>query len=444
MNAAMTISDRDGSGRGSRRRSATAGLLQRLAPYVAVAALAYPVLIWPLFEAEVVSLQPMFTLPTVDQTPSTLLRAYFSALVVLGLASFCTQPNWRSLGLSQPLLLGIGAVLAWAGATTFWAVEPEISFRRFFLIMFVTGSIVSATLAARDHERLLRIGFWMFAVMVVLNVARVLTTPPTALGHAGIYPHKNYFAAVASIMMLFALYQVSNGTRLTRLAAIPMLLAGAWFLIVAQSKTSIALIVFAPPVALFVALIARHIRISPAFTVPLITFALYGIYEFGVQSDFWDFYAVAYTIFGDPTLTLRTDIWAFAVKKIAERPWLGYGYEVFWGAGLNSPSVREGPGFVANMPHAHNGYLDIVLHTGFVGLGIFVVLLMATLHQAGRLAGHAFGVTWFILSLVVFCLLYNCFESTWFRSFNLISMVFVLAIVLIARLQAPMSRRKRH
>jgi exopolysaccharide production protein ExoQ len=426
-----------------RQQSAVAALLQRIAPFIVVAALAYPVLVWPLLEAEPVSLQPIFTLPPVDQAPSMLLRTYFSALFALGVASFCTQPNWRSLGLTQSLLLGIGVYLAWAGATSLWAVEPEISFRRFFLISFVTGSIIGGTLAARDHERVLRIGFWMFAVMVLLNIASVLTTPPTALGHAGIYPHKNYFAAVASVMMLFALYQMTNGTVLTRLVAVPMLIAGTWFLAAAQSKTSVGLIVAAPLLAFFVAMTARYLRVSPAFTVPLAALTLYGIYEFGARSDLWDFHAAAKAIFGDPTLTLRTDIWAFAARKIGERPWLGYGYEVFWGAGFNSPSVREGPGFVANMPHAHNGYLDIALHTGFVGLGIFAILVLATLHQAGRLALHDFGLCWFILSLVVFALLYNCFESTWFRSFNLFSMIFVLAIVLVARFQAAVARGER-
>jgi O-antigen ligase len=148
-------------------------------------------------------------------------------------------------------------------------------------------------------------------------------------------------------------------------------------------------------------LLARHCRVSPAIALSLLVLAIYGVYEFGAQSGFWDFHAVAETVFGDPTLTQRTDIWSFAIRKIAERPWLGYGYEVFWGAGANSPSVREGPGFVAQMPHAHNGYIDVVLQTGALGLVLLAVLILSALHVAGRLARRSPGLG-ISLSMLIF------------------------------------------
>jgi exopolysaccharide production protein ExoQ len=420
-----------GSDQSMRRR--LAAVLRRLAPFVVVATLAYPALVWPLLEAELVDLTSAFTPATVDQTPSTLLRAYFTVLFASSCFVFIVQPQRLRLGIAAPLVLLLATYLLWAATTSLWAVEPAISVRRFFLAVFISGSIIGAMLAADDTERTLRLAFWMFTLMVLINIGSVLTTAPTVLGHAGIYPHKNYFAAISSIMMLFAIYQLTNGQGGARLAAAPMLLAGACFLYVAKSKTCSTLVIVTPLLAGGAATLAHYLRISPVISVTAFFLLVFGIYEFGVQSDFWDFAAVAEAIFGDPTLTQRTDIWSFAVKKIAERPWLGYGYEVFWGAGLDSPSVREAPGFVAKMPHAHNGYLDIVLHTGYVGLGIFVVLILATLHLCGRLARHSIGLASFVLSLVIFDLLYNCFETTWFRSFSLKSMIFVLAIALISR-----------
>ena len=51
----------------------------------------------------------------------------------------------------------------------------------------------------------------------------------------------------------------------------------------------------------------------------------------------------------DPTLTGRTEIWRFAIKSIASRPFLGYGYDVFWdfsskrqrGSGARSGGKRQ-------------------------------------------------------------------------------------------------------
>lgn len=418
--------------------SAVMRSLQRLAPFVAVAALAYPTLVWPLLEAEPVSLEPVYGQPTVDGPPSALLRVYFSAVFALGLASLAVDFGRRTLGLLQPVLLLLAAYLGWAGLTALWAVEPEISTRRFLLAVFICGGIVCSTLATPDPRRILRIAFWMFAVMTLISTFKVLTEPPTALGHAAFYPHKNYFAAITSIMVLFALHELATGTRLTRSVAVAMLLIAPWFLLEARSKTCNALAILVPAISYSAMLLARHARVSPAISIPALALMAWGVYEFGAQSGLWDFHAFAQTVFGDPTLTQRTDIWQFALSKIAQRPWLGYGYEVFWGAGADSPSVREGPGFVAQMPHAHNGYLDIVLQTGLVGLAIFGCMILTGLHAAGRLARTAPALATLVLSLIVFSLLYNLLETTWFRSFSLKSMCVALAFALAV----PQSARR--
>lgn len=412
--------------------SATAAGLGWLAPYLAVAALVYPMLVWPLLEAQVVSLDPVYGAPSVDGPPSALLRIYFSSLFVLALVTVIVQQIDRPLTFRWPPVLAIASCIGWAGATSLWAVEPDISFRRFLLTVFITTVIVAPTLAARSSDRLLKISFVAFVIMALLSSWSVLTTSPTALGHAAIYPHKNYFAAVASSMMLFALYHVFGTSRLYRWSAIGLLILGVWFLAEARSKTCIALILLVPPLSYGAAFAARYLRVSPALLLPAVGIATYGIYEFGAQSGFWDFHAFATTVFGDPTLTQRTDIWNFAMKKIAERPWLGYGYEVFWGASHNSPSIREAPGFVAQMPHAHNGYLDTLLQTGIVGLALLAVMLITALHSAGRVARRSFALGGFCLSLLMFSVLHNLLETTWFRSFNLTSMTVALAVAIVA------------
>ena len=414
-------------------RSALATFFQWLAPVVVMAALAYPSLVWPLFEAEIVSLGPVYGQPAVDGPPSPLLRIYFSMLLLAGCLSFLSIDGRRAALLRQWPIILTALFLIWAGTTSFWAVEPDITTRRFLLAVFIGGSIILGTLATRDIDQLMGWIFWMFFVVTVLSAISVLTTAPTALGHAAYFPHKNSFGATISVAVLVALYQVSNGRGMTRFAGVVMLAASVWFLIESRSKTSLALVIVAPAVAYGIALLARIGRISPAITVITAITGVYGIYAIGAASHIWDFDEVATVIFGDPTLTQRTDIWAFALKMIEQRPWLGYGYEVFWGASIESPSVREGPGFVAQMPHAHNGYIDIVLQTGYVGLTILIALLVTILHLTGRVAAHSLGLASFLLSVLVYCILANGLESSWFRSFSLASMMFVLIIAITAR-----------
>jgi O-antigen ligase len=73
----------------------------------------------------------------------------------------------------------------------------------------------------------------------------------------------------------------------------------------------------------------------------------------------------------DETLTGRTDLWAVAVVMALERPWLGYGYNAFW-LGLGGPSaeVWRVVGWVPS--HGHNGFLDVWLDLGLLGVAVFL------------------------------------------------------------------------
>lgn len=404
-----------------------------IAPYIAVAAVAYPTLIWSLTEAQVVDVGPSLAPPPPPGPPSPVLRIYFPLLLLLGAAAWVAKmrrlPGWATTGVFHPVLMFTALYLAFAAVSHTWAIDPDLSLRRCVLVTFIVSAITMAVLATDDWTRLFNALFWWFALIVVLNGYAVLTKPPTPLGHAGIYPHKNYLGAVSSIIFLTALHQLFVGRTSARFAAGLMVLATMVFLFLAKSKTSLALSILAPVLAFGLAWLAHTFRISPALSLPLLLGSVYFVYAFGVASGFWDFEAMATAIFGDPSLTQRTDIWAFAFRMMPDHLLLGFGYEGFWGAGPESPSIRAGgPGFIAQMPHAHNGYIDLVLQTGFVGLAIFTCIMLAALHVVGRVARSSLALGSFSLSYIVFCLFYNFFETTYFRSFNGNHMMMTLAI----------------
>jgi O-antigen ligase len=66
-------------------------------------------------------------------------------------------------------------------------------------------------------------------------------------------------------------------------------------------------------------------------------------------------------------MTQRTVIWAEVLPSIAKHPWIGYGYSSFW-AGLNGESMQTvlTTGWMEGQ--AQDGYLDVLLQLGFVGL----------------------------------------------------------------------------
>lgn len=424
--------------------SPTGLLLRRLAPALAMLIAAFPVLIWPLLDAEPVSALSDFAPAQADGPPSLLNRIFFPTLFLLSLAANAFDVRRAAEAMRDPAVILTFVFLGWAAVTSLWSVEPGITQRRVVLqVMMATGAI-GLVVAARAPGTVVRWLFWMLAVAALLNLAVVVKEPPGPLGHEGIYPHKNYLGAIAAMTVIVGSAVVLKGPPRDRLAALMVVPVALLLLVLAKAKTSLGLAIVVPPAALVTVILARDLRLSPAVTVPAALLGAIFVYKTGVAGGWWDFHAFAGTVFGDPTLTLRTDIWAFAMKKIAEAPWLGYGFEVFWGAGPESPSLREGPGFVAKMPHAHNGYLDLVLQTGAVGFVICMSIFLWMLHLAGRVARTSLPLAFLGLAVIWFLLLYNGLETTFFRGFNLKSiMMFVVIGLFVSHLAIEAERGRR-
>jgi exopolysaccharide production protein ExoQ len=73
----------------------------------------------------------------------------------------------------------------------------------------------------------------------------------------------------------------------------------------------------------------------------------------------------------DTTLTGRTDLWPVVIEMIGKHPWIGYGYSGFW-KGLNGAESAYVWRTTAWTPsHPHNGFLQLLLDLGILGLLIF-------------------------------------------------------------------------
>ena len=147
-------------------------------------------------------------------------------------------------------------------------------------------------------------------------------------------------------------------------------------------------------------------------------------------------------LYHDLTFTGRTIIWDFAQYEIERRPLLGWGYQSFWLVGPDAPSIVDAPGWVKMMPNAHNGYYDTKLEMGYVGLAFLLVFIIATLHAVGRVADRDPARAWLLLSLALFVILYNFFESLWMRGFEFLWVVFLIVAAEIGRYWRPFPLRR--
>lgn len=131
----------------------------------------------------------------------------------------------------------------------------------------------------------------------------------------------------------------------------------------------------------------------------------------------------------DLTLTGRTELWAALLDKIWERPWLGYGYGGFWHRTQEGESADIWAITGWQPPHAHNGYLEILIELGLVGLLLFALIFLAAFLRAViwvRLTRSVSGL-WPPVYLTLL-LLINLTESTLISN-NMFSALFITTLL---------------
>jgi len=159
-------------------------------------------------------------------------------------------------------------------------------------------------------------------------------------------------------------------------------------------------------------------------------FVLYLILAFGfnVNGD------LASAIGRDPTLTDRTLIWK-NLLSMNTNPLVGTGYESFW---LGSRLALAGRSFEAGLNEAHNGYLDIYLGLGVIGICLLAGFLIASYRNICRQLTSSPSVASLNLALWTITLFYNMTESAF--KFHLMWVVFLLAAIAVP---APAADRVR-
>jgi exopolysaccharide production protein ExoQ len=120
------------------------------------------------------------------------------------------------------------------------------------------------------------------------------------------------------------------------------------------------------------------------------------------------------------TLTGRTDLWVGLLPEAAQQPILGYGFSSFWTPTRHAAHI---------VGEAHNGYLEVLLGLGVVGLVFTLTFLLATLVKAAKALDSDFEWASLCICFILMASLHNFSESS-FDSFgrHLMTMILFLGV----------------
>jgi len=284
--------------------------------------------------------------------------------------------HWKTtlylLGKDVFILILLGITVA----SILWSYDPTITKGR---VITIIGTSMSGFYLATRYtlkQQIILFG-WLFGTIIILSIFFSIGLPKYGIMgglHAGdwrgIYTHKNFLGKMMVVSaIIFLLLTMEENIKNKS-----PIYFGLFFsvLLIIMSKASSPLINLASISMLL--FIFRIRRLPFEVMVPFImaTGLLLNCFFIWYQNN----PDALFNLVGkDSTLTGRTELWAVVKEKIAQRPWLGYGYGTFW-ATDNIDDVRFAVGWPA--PHAHNGILDLFLNVGIVGVIVFVFSLCQT------------------------------------------------------------------
>jgi O-antigen ligase len=268
--------------------------------------------------------------------------------------------------------LWLGMLIFWTVCSVAWASEPLHAAKRLSwdLASMLFGLYLGANYNNREEADLL---FKALAFCAVLSILVAVVDPGWAYMRGGaltgnlrgVFSQKNVLGKNMALLGMVCLYRLRSGER-GRGRTVLVLFLSLGLLYMSKSTTSVILVILAfallpllrvfrlPPFQLILGGAAVSLLLGVTIMV-LIPRTSELLESFGKKAD----------------LTGRTELWSQVIAAIARHPWHGYGVYSFWN-GMYGPSAAVIAAIGWDAPHAHNGFLDVLLDVGAIGLALFL------------------------------------------------------------------------
>lgn len=308
-----------------------------------------------------------------EGSPARRLGMPFLGLFGIGV---CFLKIRRKFTINGSLGVAFYLYLLVAFASLAWAEEPLLTMRKLVvLVLLMFGSLGVATLLSM-REIMIYVATTCGGVMVLalgceLYHGTFLQAKEYSIYQLAGIMHPNALSCYISSFIIAVVALMGQSQR-KQLFYLVLIGAGFTFLFLAKSRTSLfCTVVVGLMIWLPTSTLPR--RLAGILSAGLIVCAL----AIGLQDKFEE--KVNSTIFmgreseeGASTLTNRTPLWNEVMTYIEKRPWLGYGYDSFW-TPYRVYIISQHQGW--EVPHSHNGYFELTLSMGLIGLGLYLATI---------------------------------------------------------------------
>jgi exopolysaccharide production protein ExoQ len=256
-----------------------------------------------------------------------------------------------------------------------WSLHPDLTIRRSvnYAITMAVSTYIIATFRVNDSIKALS---YSLVLCAAGSIAFVIIYPGLGIhqaawlegGWRGVFVHKNGFGESMAIGVFAQLYLL-GGRVGSRIWNIFWLFVFSGLLILSKSGTQLIVSsLYLSAFFLYVVWLQNRLlgyAFACLFAVILVAMGVALAVDPGSVLDL---------IGKDPTLTGRTDIWRVVLEVIGQKPLLGWGYQAILVEG-DTVTYWVTEQLQGKLPHAHNGWLQVTLQVGLVGLFLAVMIV---------------------------------------------------------------------
>jgi len=357
-------------------------------------------------------------------------RAVFLILIAVGLfILYKRRVQWRQLIENNRLIF---AFVLYCGISILWSDLPMVSLKRWIkgtgdyvmvlVILTEAFPIESIKAVIRKSAYILIPG--SIIMMKYFEGGRIFT-PWGQSEYVGVATSKNMLGTLYLIFGIYFFWSLfwknyrkgmgSDGEELfLQMAYLAMI---SWLYLKAPSLTSLLCLITG--VLLMVGLRRPFIRNNPKRIGIFFFFLVFALIMLQTMLN-WIPGLIA--LFGrDPSLTGRIPLWE-DLLSIKINPLLGAGYEIFW-IGDRLEYIWEGNWWRPNQ--AHNGFIEIYLNLGWIGLGLVLGILYSTYRKIIKQMKVDYEFGSFRMTILSVMLLYSQTEAA-FKGLHKMWFLFLL------------------
>ncbi|MEE2024478.1 O-antigen ligase family protein [Alkalimonas mucilaginosa] len=331
------------------------------------------------------------------------------------LAIFLKKQNVSELQKIPLLLLFMG----WCFLSIFWADHPAISVRRVALLL-ITVSTIFMLISCMTLDQTIICITRVLATLVIISLIAMPVLPGAVHTGAelfdtglegnwkGIFIHKNHAGPALMVAISLFLYQYYHKRSYVWLVLVFLAFI---FLVFTKSKTSIALLM---PSLMFGYLLYKTLHLKSFSNIVGIIYICILSLLFILREPIIDSFV---SILDNPeAFTGRATIWDIILRAIQDHFWFGIGYGSVWSVGEDMLVAEYAFGWVDwvfTLTHAHNGYLEVLISLGIIGLTLclatFVIMPFFKAVSLSNSSVHPFMFLFF--SSFLFFTLHNMLET---------------------------------